>query len=579
MQCSAYLVFRILIGLLDITSDILLCVHLILEDHLFWALAVEGWVVLAIVMSILAVIVERCRRGVPMSPCKYILMSIKIHAEIGEAFFESGPQLVTQLVLLWSGILQHDFQTYIGSPSLDWAWAWLQVFSLAMSFISLNFTAVRYNNEPEQGTRVLWSAFSCVFTSLYRVFIISILLTLDLGISSLILLGFFLIKIGLYRCWGDDSSCIPHAFYCLISPVGHTQATSVKAGYISATSGVPESERSKINQEGLLRRIEKFFASHLIFSFLLLAPYFCLLELWLQVSPSSVLCLDILQDRYFTHTVAAGLFLLSVIPYIFYYIQARKARNAARTWTGMNSALIEHPKATPAIARNVEQKPLALEDQVDSSPAPSSPGPQGAVYSSQYAASRADRERSASLFDPAASSTVMVSPSMARPCSMLYPYLPSAPAPSECGDLDAIPRHTFPGSRKCDDDECITCAWMKEGPNFVNSVTKRQYKFMTPATCTDEGLVYVVTCERCRKQFVGRAENTLREKNAEHRIDIETQGTLLGRHFGTVCGYENWSLQIIDKCPQRELARRARYWQEELTTMFPVGLNESENKK
>ena len=78
-----------------------------------------------------------------------------------------------------------------------------------------------------------------------------------------------------------------------------------------------------------------------------------------------------------------------------------------------------------------------------------------------------------------------------------------------------------------------------------------------------------------RKQFVGKTEKSLQEKNAEHRRDIETQGSLLGRHFASVCGYENWSIQIIDKCSQRELARRERYWQEELTTMFPVGLNET----
>jgi hypothetical protein len=365
-----------------------------------------------------------------------------------------------------------------------------------MSFISLNFTAVRYNNEPEPGARVFWSALSCIFTSMYRVFIISVILTLDLGISSLILLSFYLVKVGLYRCWGDGSSCLPHAFYCLLTPVGHTQATSVKAGYISATSGVPESERSKINQEGLLRRIEKFFASHLVFSFLLLAPYFCLLELWLHIAPESVSCLPIFQERYFTHTTASGLFMLSTIPYIFYYIQARKARNAARTWTGMNSALIEHPKVAPTISRNTEPKYPVIEDQVDTCPTPSSPA--RPVSSSNYTASRIDKERSASLFDPTASSNLMVSPTMTRPCSMLYPYLPSAPAPSECGDMDAIPRHTFPGSRKCDDEECITCAWMKEGPNFINSVTRRQYKFMTPATCTDEGLIYVVTCDRCR---------------------------------------------------------------------------------
>ena len=82
-----------------------------------------------------------------------------------------------------------------------------------------------------------------------------------------------------------------------------------------------------------------------------------------------------------------------------------------------------------------------------------------------------------------------------------------------------------------------------------------------------------------RKQFVGKAEHSLREKNTEHRMDIEKQGSLLGRHFGSVCGYENWSLQIIDKCPQKELARRERYWQEELTTMFPVGLNETNETK
>ena len=37
----------------------------------------------------------------------------------------------------------------------------------------------------------------------------------------------------------------------------------------------------------------------------------------------------------------------------------------------------------------------------------------------------------------------------------------------------------------------------------------------------------------------------------------------------------NWSLQIIDKCPQEELDRRLQFWQEELTTLFPLGLNEN----
>ena len=78
------------------------------------------------------------------------------------------------------------------------------------------------------------------------------------------------------------------------------------------------------------------------------------------------------------------------------------------------------------------------------------------------------------------------------------------------------------------------------------------------------------------KQYVGKAEGTLREANSEHRYDIDQQGTLIGRHFASVCGYDNWSLVIIDKCAPSELARRHKFWLEELVTKFPVGLNESQ---
>ena len=35
---------------------------------------------------------------------------MKVHTEYGEAFFQSGPQLITQLVLFWTGVHTHDFQ-------------------------------------------------------------------------------------------------------------------------------------------------------------------------------------------------------------------------------------------------------------------------------------------------------------------------------------------------------------------------------------------------------------------------------------------------------------------------------------
>ena len=75
---------------------------------------------------------------------------------------------------------------------------------------------------------------------------------------------------------------------------------------------------------------------------------------------------------------------------------------------------------------------------------------------------------------------------------------------------------------------------------------------------------------------MGSAREDLRQKNREHRADIEKQETLLGRHFASVCGYDNWTVQIIDKCKPSELDRRQRFWMDELVTRFPVGLNESQ---
>ena len=45
------------------------------------------------------------------STYKYLLL--KVHTEYGEAFFQSGPQLITQLVLFWTGVHTHDFQVTV----------------------------------------------------------------------------------------------------------------------------------------------------------------------------------------------------------------------------------------------------------------------------------------------------------------------------------------------------------------------------------------------------------------------------------------------------------------------------------
>ena len=57
-------------------------------------------------------------------------------------------------------------------------------------------------------------------------------------------------------------------------------------------------------------------------------------------------------------------------------------------------------------------------------------------------------------------------------------------------------------------------------------------------------VVYLVTCRRCKKQYVGKTEQALKQRHYGHRREIELQSTPLGKHFAGECGYANWSMQV-----------------------------------
>ena len=75
-------------------------------------------------------------------------------------FFQSSPQLVLQLVILAKGIRIHSlaqtieqleehggegFLDYLAAKPWRWYWGLIQVYSLALSFLSVLQTAVQFN--------------------------------------------------------------------------------------------------------------------------------------------------------------------------------------------------------------------------------------------------------------------------------------------------------------------------------------------------------------------------------------------------------------------------------------------------
>ena len=88
-------------------------------------------------------------------------------------------------------------------------------------------------------------------------------------------------------------------------------------------------------------------------------------------------------------------------------------------------------------------------------------------------------------------------------------------------------------------------------------------------------VIYLVTCRRpgCTAQYCGSTSTCMMRRHAGHRQEVREGSSPLGRHF-SVCGYQNFSLQIIDCVKEGEeegLGRLEGFWQNNLATFEETG--------
>ena len=107
---SKYFVICIIIGFFNILTDILLSIHLLGGDQPLCSLGILSWILLAVFLSLFYVMIGRCRQGDPMTCMKFLLISSKVHAELLSPYFQAGPSLIVQLVLLWSDVYTNDLK-------------------------------------------------------------------------------------------------------------------------------------------------------------------------------------------------------------------------------------------------------------------------------------------------------------------------------------------------------------------------------------------------------------------------------------------------------------------------------------
>ena len=135
----------------------------------------------------------------------------------------------------------------------------------------------------------------------------------------------------------------------------------------------------------------------------------------------------------------------------------------------------------------------------------------------------------------------------------------------------------------CQGRRCTICPQFRIN-NYVTS-THTGYRIPTvkhiDCSCNSKNLIYLLTCNNCKIQYVGETKNKLKTRMSQHKSAIKNQKheTLMAKHFknpNTAC--RDFTIEILDNIDSQDnKIRRDKelFWIRMLQTAFPMGLNDN----
>jgi hypothetical protein len=140
--------------------------------------------------------------------------------------------------------------------------------------------------------------------------------------------------------------------------------------------------------------------------------------------------------------------------------------------------------------------------------------------------------------------------------------------------------HSLPHSSKpCHHSRCQHCKYLNSTSTFSSSLTNQQFRVRGTITCATRNVIYLITCKKCSKQYVGETGIPVRSRLALHLSDIRLRKpTAVSLHFNSL-GHSTSHVSLTGiellrpgTCPQYRRVREST-WQTLLHTKHPDGIN------
>lgn len=143
------------------------------------------------------------------------------------------------------------------------------------------------------------------------------------------------------------------------------------------------------------------------------------------------------------------------------------------------------------------------------------------------------------------------------------------------------------GYFKCGATRCTCCDFSNVSPTFQSFITKENFPIKQYINCHSNWIVYLISCNICKMQYVGCTKQKLKERFRRHISDIPSAGTKIVsavskhcymQHQGSsaslqIQGIERVNPPIRGGDTRKKLMNRESYWIFILGTRVPAGLN------
>lgn len=137
---------------------------------------------------------------------------------------------------------------------------------------------------------------------------------------------------------------------------------------------------------------------------------------------------------------------------------------------------------------------------------------------------------------------------------------------------------------RCNQNRCLCCKSINTASSFQSNQTQLHYTIKTHMNCKSRNIIYLITCKKCKQQYVGESSQPLSARMCGHRSAAKNQkNTPIAKHF-TLPGH---TIDDIAVCPIEQLPNtknenvnrqhrldRELHWIKTLRTYKPLGLNQ-----